>query len=307
MIKKTFIIFIISILTTSVFAQYGTMTITSNSNQKFWLFIDDVLQNEYSTHSIKIMGMQFMYYKVRVEMDNAANNCVGQTIMISKLPNQNNFVVNKERGNNFSFNQSNQMPNPFFAQNIILPNYNYYSAFQQYLFPGFNPNVSYGQGNQYRGNTYKGYQHNYQSGGYGSGGNQGYGNQGQGMGNPGYGNPPGYGTPPPGHGTPPPGHGVPPPVTCMPAGDFNRAYSVIQGESFENTKLNTAKQVTSVNYLCVSQIIQICKLFSFEQTKLDYAKFAYPYCVDQNNYYLLNEVFTYAASKDELRKFIGGK
>jgi len=151
MIKKTFLILILSIMTTSVFAQFGTMTITSNSNQKFWLFIDDVLQNEYSTHSIKIMGLQFMYYKVRVEMDNPANNCVGQTIMISKSPNQNNFVVNKDRGNNFTFNLSNTMPNPFFAQNIILPNYSYYSAFQQYLFPGFNANVSYGQGNQYRG------------------------------------------------------------------------------------------------------------------------------------------------------------
>jgi hypothetical protein len=282
----------------SVFAQFGSMTITSNSNQKFWLFIDDVLQNEYSTHSIKIMGLQYMAYKVRVEMDNPVNNCVGQTILISKMPQQNNFVVNKDRANNFTFTPSNTMPNPFFVQNIIMPNYNYYSAFQQYLFPGFNQNVSYGQGNQYRGNTYRGYQHNYQTGGQGYGGNQGYGNQGQG--NPGHGTPPGYGTPPPGHGTPPP-------VTCMPAGDFNRAISVIQNESFENSKLNTAKQVTSVNYLCVNQITQICRLFSFEQTKLDYAKYAYHYCVDQNNYYLLNEVFTYAASKDELRKYIGGR
>ena len=293
MIKKTFLILFMSITITSVFAQFGTMTITSNSNQKFWLFIDDVLQNEYSTHSIKIMGLQFMYYKVRVEMDNPANNCVGQTVMISKLPNQNNFVVNKDRANNFTFNQSNTMANPFFIQDVILPNYNYYSAFQQYLFPGFNANVSYGQGNQYRGNTYKGYQHNYQSGGYGYGGNQGYGNQG-------YGNPPG-------HGTPPPGYGTPPPATCMPTIDFNRALTVIKGESFENSKLNTAKQVTSVNYLCVSQIVQICRLFTYEQSKLEYAKYAYHYCVDQNNYYLLNDVFTYAASKDELRQYIGGR
>jgi hypothetical protein len=108
-------------------------------------------------------------------------------------------------------------------------------------------------------------------------------------------------------GTPPPqGHGNPPPATCMPMGDFSRALSVIQGESFENSKLNTAKQVTSVNYLCVNQIIQVCKIFSFEQTKLEYAKYAYHYCIDQNNYYLLNEVFTYAASKDELRQYIGG-
>ena len=87
--------------------------------------------------------------------------------------------------------------------------------------------------------------------------------------------------------------------------DFSRAISVIQKESFEDSKLNTAKQMTSNNRLCVSQIIQICGLFSFENTKLDYAKYAYRFCVDQNNYYQVNEVFTYSSSKDELRKYIG--
>jgi hypothetical protein len=281
MIKKAFLITVMSIITTSVFAQYGTLTITNNSNQKFWLFIEDVLQNEYSTHSIRIQGLQLTAYRVRVEMDNADNNCVGQTIQISYLPNQNNYMVSRDRQNNYLFGKSNMQANPYFIQNVILPDYAYSSAYQQYLYPGFNPNVNYGQ-NQYKGSTYKGYQ----QGGRGYGGNQGYGNQGYG-GNQ--------------------GHGTPPPPACMPMPDFNKALSVIQGESFENSRLNTAKQITSKNYLCVSQIIQICRTFSYEQTKLDFAKYAYHYCVDKNNYFQLNEVFSYAASKDELRKYIDGR
>jgi len=294
MIKKTFLFLCLSIITLSVFAQFGSLTVSSNTNQKFWLFIDDVLQNEYSTHAIRIQGLQFIPYRIRVEMDNHANNCVGQNVLISNMPNNNNYVVSVDRNNrnNYTFGKAKTQSNPFFIQTVILPNYSYFSAYQQYLFPGFNPNVNYGQG--YKGNIYKGYQYNSQGSGY-YGGNQGYGSQGHGS--SGYGNPGGYGTPPP---PPPPSHYA----MCMNTGDFNRALSIIQNESFENSKLNTAKQISSNNNLCVSQIVQICRLFSFEQTKLDFAKYAYRYCVDPNNYYLLNDVFSFAASKDELRKFI---
>jgi hypothetical protein len=291
MVKKTFLLLILSLFASSVFAQFGVLTVSSNTNQKFWLFIDDVLQNEYATHSIKIQGLFFIPYKVRVEMDNRINNCVGQTIIISNIPNNNNFLISVDRANNYIFGKARSMPNPFFIQTVIMPDYSYFSAYQQYLFPGFNPNVNYGQ-SQYKGSQYKRPQYNYQGSGPSYGGNQGY-NQG-----PGYGNPPGQGNP---------GYGTPPQGRCMPTPDFSRAYSAIQGESFEESKFNTAKQITSNNWLCVSQIVQICKLFSFEQTKLDFAKFAYRYCVDQNNYYQLNEVFTYSASKDELRRYIDGR
>jgi len=289
--KKIFLILSLVVITSSVFAQhgnqhgnqygnqYGTLTISSSNNQKFWLFIDDVLQNEYSTNLIRIQGLQFSYYKIRVEMDNPSKNSVGENVLISSMPNSNNYVVTREKGNFYSFRKTQIIYNPYFIQNLIMPNYSYYSAYEQFLYPGFNPNANYGQG--YKGNPYQKYQYNNQ----GHGGNQGYGN-------------------PPGHGNPPP-MPLPPNAGCMNPNDFSRAISVIQKESFEDSKLNTAKQMTSNNRLCVSQIIQICGLFSFENTKLDYAKYAYRFCVDQNNYYQVNEVFTYSSSKDELRKYIG--
>jgi hypothetical protein len=299
MIKKTFLFLFVVFITSSVFAQFGVLTISSNTNQKFWLFIDDVLQNEYSTHSIKIQDLQFIPYKVRVEMDNPVNNSIGQTVMISNMPNQNNYMVSADRMNNFIFGQAKTAVNPFFVQNVILPDYSYLSAYQQFLYPGFNPNANYGQ-NQHKGSAYKRYQNNPQGSAYGQGGGQSYNNPGQGnqmqgnqmQNNQGHGN----------H-----GHGATPlQVRCMSNADFNKALSVIRNESFENSKLSTAKQVASNNNLCVEQIIQICKLFDFEKSKLDFAKFAYKSCVDQNNYYQLNEVFEFNASKNELRKFIDG-
>ena len=305
--KKTLLSLFLSLLTTLVFAQFGTLTVSSNTNQKFWLFIDDVLQNEFSIPSIRITGLQLIPYKIRVEMDNNANNCVGQNVLISNMQANNNFVVLRDKANNYTFGKTNLNVNPIYIQNILLPDYYYYSDYQHYLLPGFNPNATYGQGNQHKGNSYKGYQ-NPHGNGNNYGGNQGHGNQGygnQGYGNPGPGNQ-GHGNPGSGnqgHGNPGPGM----PNACMPAGNFNMSLSIIEKESFDNSKLSTAKQVASNNPLCVTQIMQICRLFSFEQTKLDFAKYAYRFCVDQNNYFILNDVFSFDSSKDELRKFIDGR
>ena len=299
MFKKSLFFLCLSFFALSSFAQYsGTITVSSNSNQKFWLFVDDVLQNEYATNAIQLQGLQFTNYRVRVEMDNRDYNCVGQTVLISNMPNNNNYVINTDRGNYYFMNTKTPI-NPFFIQNIIVPNNNYYSSYQQYLYPGFNPNANYGQGNQYKGSQYKGYQQYYQGGGYGN--NQGY-PPGIG-GNSGYGNNSGY--PPIGGGNS--GYGNPTSQVCMPSIDFNRALNVIKQEKFDNSKVNTAKQITASNYLCVNQIVQICKQFEFDNSKLDFAKFAYRYCADQYNYYLVNEVFMFDSSKNDLRKYIEGR
>jgi hypothetical protein len=88
--------------------------------------------------------------------------------------------------------------------------------------------------------------------------------------------------------------------------DYDEAYQVISKESFDSSKLTVAKQVITSNPMTASQILGICQLFSFESNKLEFAKFAYTYCVDKNKYYLLNEAFSYESSKRELSKFIEG-
>lgn len=287
--KKPILILCMSILASSVFAQFGVMTVSSNNNQKFWLFIDDVLQNEYSTHAMLIQGMQYIPYRIRVEMDNQDFNCVGQTVVISNNPRQNNFIITRDRTNNYFFGKTQGIVIPFFVQTVILPNYSYYSGYQQFLYPGFNANVSYGQGNQHRGNAYK----RPQGGGYG-----------QGNPNPNQGNPnSGYGNPNPGHGNPNPGHNNPQ-VYCMPDNDFNQALKTIKNASSDNAKALIAKQIATQHNLCVSQITQMCKQFTFDDGKLDFAKHAYPYCVDKNNYYQVCDAFTFSSTKEQLMKFI---
>ncbi|NDC41312.1 MAG: DUF4476 domain-containing protein [Chitinophagia bacterium] len=90
----------------------------------------------------------------------------------------------------------------------------------------------------------------------------------------------------------------------MDSRSFGTALKTIKDASFEETKLSTAKSIISGNCLNTSQVIEICKAFSFEESKLDFAKAAYSRTTDRNNYFNVNNVFSFDASKTELNEFI---
>lgn len=100
------------------------------------------------------------------------------------------------------------------------------------------------------------------------------------------------------------------PVGCpnpMSSSSFETAKSSIQSKSFENTKFEVAKQIIGQNCMTSAQVLQICKLFGFEQTKLDFAKFAYSRTYDKANYFKVNDAFGFESSITELQEYIKGE
>ncbi|MFN8276214.1 MAG: DUF4476 domain-containing protein [Chitinophagales bacterium] len=93
-------------------------------------------------------------------------------------------------------------------------------------------------------------------------------------------------------------------VYAMAPGNFQSALASISKSGFDETRLSTAKSVLNSNCVSCNQIIQICKIFSFEETKLAFAKFAYGRCVDPQNYFTVNDVFSFDSSKEDLNGFI---
>ena len=93
-------------------------------------------------------------------------------------------------------------------------------------------------------------------------------------------------------------------TSCMNSGNFNAALATIKKQSFEDTKLKTAKQVITANCLNVNQVMQIANLFSFEDNKLEFAKFAYDYCIEPQNYFKLNGIFSFSTNVDELSDYV---
>lgn len=87
--------------------------------------------------------------------------------------------------------------------------------------------------------------------------------------------------------------------------DLNSFLNSMQAKSFEDSKLQVAKQLAKNNCLRADQIKSIMNGFGFEDTRLEFAKFAYPHCLDQNNYYKVNDAFEFELSIDELNEAIG--
>lgn len=85
--------------------------------------------------------------------------------------------------------------------------------------------------------------------------------------------------------------------------EFGRVLSSIQKEWFETNKVKSASQVINTSWFTAAQVKQMLQLFNFESNKLDLAKQAYAKTVDQQNYFIINDVFSFNSSKDELMRY----
>ena len=97
------------------------------------------------------------------------------------------------------------------------------------------------------------------------------------------------------------------PETCkfaMNATSFAKMKESIQSKPFSDTKMSTAKVATKNTCLSVSQVKEIAKLFSMDDDKLTYAKYAYTYCIDKANYYQVSDVFSFSSTTEELNAFL---
>jgi hypothetical protein len=96
-------------------------------------------------------------------------------------------------------------------------------------------------------------------------------------------------------------YGCPWPMTPP---DFEQAKRSIASKDFEDSKLTIAKQIIGSNCLLSSQVREIMLLFSFEDSRLEFAKYAYGYTLDLGNYFKVNDAFTFESSIDELNEYI---
>lgn len=90
----------------------------------------------------------------------------------------------------------------------------------------------------------------------------------------------------------------------MAGGDFADAKKTIASQSFEDSKITTANQVLKSSCMSTDQIKDVMSLFSFEESKISFAKAAYHRCPDNQNFWKLNDAFTFESSIDDLNDYI---
>ena len=88
--------------------------------------------------------------------------------------------------------------------------------------------------------------------------------------------------------------------------DFQSITGSIARNDFENTKLQVAKQICDSRCFTSAQVRDITRIFEFENTRLEFAKYAYKHTYDLSNYYLVNDAFEFETSKTDLSRFVSG-
>jgi Domain of unknown function (DUF4476) len=76
---------------------------------------------------------------------------------------------------------------------------------------------------------------------------------------------------------------------------------------YDDEKLSTGKVILKNNLFTAPQIKELCKLFIYDDRRLDFAKFAYDYCAEKGIYITVLDTFIYPSNKTALLNFIRNK
>lgn len=95
--------------------------------------------------------------------------------------------------------------------------------------------------------------------------------------------------------------------SAMPQANFAKLKQTVDSKPFSDTKMSTAKVATKNGCLSTAQVKELCNLFSMDDDRLAYAKYAYAFCVDKANYYQVSETFKFSSTTDAFNKFLEGQ
>lgn len=295
MMKKFSLFIIIAISSIYSFAQNASLTIESEKHERFWLYVNGKQQNRNPESSIEISGLYADWdYNVRIVVENKRRsemttvmrlhhgnnnyslNCNSRSGQINLNQKHGNYPPHPQNGNHNQHGNHGQQP----PHGQYPPQGNYPSQPPQGQYPpqgNFPPQGNYPPQGQYPPQQQP------------QGGHHGHHN--------------------------PPQSNQPqvvviqqpaPEPVIMPCSDedFYEAKRTIENADFEQTKLTIAKQIVASELMTARQLAEIANLFDFENSKLEFLKYAYPYCFDKNKYYMVNNVFTFSSSVDELNEYI---
>lgn len=85
---------------------------------------------------------------------------------------------------------------------------------------------------------------------------------------------------------------------------FSYTMRIISQKSFEQEKLSFAQSQVKNHCISTEQIVKLMKVFEHESTRLTFAKFAYGFTSDQENFTNVKNGFEYELSKADLQDFI---
>ncbi|MBO6074494.1 MAG: DUF4476 domain-containing protein [Paludibacteraceae bacterium] len=99
-------------------------------------------------------------------------------------------------------------------------------------------------------------------------------------------------------------HHPQPVVYCATPEQVAMTQQVMTDMSFDDKKLQVAKLAVCLAPFCARDLAQLASVFSFDESRLAFLQFAYPYCSDPEHYPFLRDVFSFSSNYDKLMQSI---
>jgi hypothetical protein len=99
---------------------------------------------------------------------------------------------------------------------------------------------------------------------------------------------------------------IPPPtisITAMDAADFNERLNAVKKEHFDRERMDKAKSVFDGENFSTSQVCTVMKVFSFDDARLNFAKYAWHNTIDKKNFYKAQDQLSFSSYKKELQEY----
>ncbi|MCF8275342.1 MAG: DUF4476 domain-containing protein [Flavobacteriales bacterium] len=98
---------------------------------------------------------------------------------------------------------------------------------------------------------------------------------------------------------------IPQPICEVTPQDMAEIKELIKAATFKDSMEKQAKMmVKSKQCFRADQIVELLGVFTYDDSKLMVAKYAFDYCIDTQNYYRVVNAFTFKSYQDDLTKFI---
>jgi len=89
--------------------------------------------------------------------------------------------------------------------------------------------------------------------------------------------------------------------------DFKELKDDINSRTFESSNIGIVKTALDKNLFLSEQIKELLGYFTFEDNRLEIAKYSYKKVCDKNNFFKVYDAFSFDSSIDELKNYISGK
>ena len=89
--------------------------------------------------------------------------------------------------------------------------------------------------------------------------------------------------------------------------EFGNMKERIKQNTLENGKLEAAKSMTRENVLTAIQVAEIARLFTFDNNRLEFAKYAFDFTYDRENYNIVGDALAFQKNREDLQRFVQQK